>query len=284
MLRPYRPEDLPAIVQMVQAGYAAPDAEIQARIDGGHTLVYDDGQIKGLTVLTVDRSLPHSRGALILFIDPQFRGQGIGRAIWREIWPLLLAAGPASFTTFYRAGDTASALFFSARGFNPLASSQLMTYSGPSFPEPELTVRPYRDTWFSHYVQIKNAAFFSLRRESGLKPYMCYPDGSYDESDLRAWLREQEGKIFLGLAQEKPVGVLELAPPAIEVVAVAPDQQGRGYGRALTQFGINRLKEQGVDPIRLHVLEKNQRAKALYESLGFTPGQTTEYARLTVEP
>lgn len=66
----------------------------------------------------------------------------------------------------------------------------------------------------------------------------------------------------------------------IETVAVAPAFQGKGYGRRMTQFAINRLKERGVDRVLLDVGAPNIRARRLYEGLGFVGLQVFEISRL----
>ena len=52
-------------------------------------------------------------------------------------------------------------------------------------------------------------------------------------------------------------------------MGIAPDQQGRRLGRALTVAGMRHLAEQGLDEILLYVDAENTAAFRLYESLGF---------------
>ncbi|WYP25161.1 GNAT family N-acetyltransferase [Alkalihalobacillus sp. FSL W8-0930] len=51
---------------------------------------------------------------------------------------------------------------------------------------------------------------------------------------------------------------------------VQPDHQGKGMGRELLQYAITfARKKQGIEQIYLTVVSTNDRAKRLYESLGF---------------
>jgi ribosomal protein S18 acetylase RimI-like enzyme len=55
----------------------------------------------------------------------------------------------------------------------------------------------------------------------------------------------------------------------IRGLAVAPDHQGRGLGRALVEAGLALARERGARKVRLRVLGPNTAARALYESCGF---------------
>ena len=55
----------------------------------------------------------------------------------------------------------------------------------------------------------------------------------------------------------------------VYVVAVGPDAQGRGLGRALTLAGLHYLAEKGVEEVELFVESDNDPARHLYSRLGF---------------
>jgi ribosomal protein S18 acetylase RimI-like enzyme len=52
-------------------------------------------------------------------------------------------------------------------------------------------------------------------------------------------------------------------------LAVAPAEQGRGYGRAMVEAAERWLKERGVWKINLLVRTENAKVKGFYESLGY---------------
>jgi mycothiol synthase len=56
----------------------------------------------------------------------------------------------------------------------------------------------------------------------------------------------------------------------VYVVGVAPDQRGRGLGRALTLAGLAHLRSKGLPDAMLYVDASNTSAIDLYTSLGFT--------------
>jgi ribosomal protein S18 acetylase RimI-like enzyme len=55
----------------------------------------------------------------------------------------------------------------------------------------------------------------------------------------------------------------------IRGLAVAPDHQGRGLGRALVHAALDAARERGARKVTLRVLAPNTAARALYESCGF---------------
>ena len=64
----------------------------------------------------------------------------------------------------------------------------------------------------------------------------------------------------------------------LSMIAVEPDFWGRGHGRAMTEFAIERAKKFGFERVQLWTQISNERAIGLYESLGFRPaGREGEY-------
>lgn len=52
-------------------------------------------------------------------------------------------------------------------------------------------------------------------------------------------------------------------------IVVKNEYQGLGYGKSLLDYGLNYLKDMGIDTISLEVKVSNTRAIKLYESKGF---------------
>lgn len=76
------------------------------------------------------------------------------------------------------------------------------------------------------------------------------PQGDYSAGDWR-----------------KPLRVGEFA--VIHTLAVSPDASGRGVGRAMVEFCIERAKALGYKALRLDVVPGNDPAERLYERMGF---------------
>lgn len=65
--------------------------------------------------------------------------------------------------------------------------------------------------------------------------------------------------------------VASLVPPEseIEFIAVAPEYQRRGIGRALLTAAMEELRRRGVTQVLLEVRESNVSAQAMYRNAGF---------------
>lgn len=67
-------------------------------------------------------------------------------------------------------------------------------------------------------------------------------------------------------------------------IAVAPDQRGRGVGRALLDAALGEAAARGISAVFLEVRDSNQRARELYASRGFEEvGRRRRYYRRPVE-
>ena len=80
---------------------------------------------------------------------------------------------------------------------------------------------------------------------------------------------EVEG-VVVGAADVWPIPRRRLAHVAEFTMGLHPDYQGRGLGRQLAEACVAWADEHGILRLQLMMRADNQRAKALYTSLGFT--------------
>ena len=64
----------------------------------------------------------------------------------------------------------------------------------------------------------------------------------------------------------------------IEILAVSSAAEGRGAGRTLVEAAEGWARSEGIDLITLNVFANNQRARSVYERLGYGP-VTLQYAK-----
>ena len=123
-------------------------------------------------------------------------------------------------------------------------------------------------------------AFFSAM--AAYEPGYFQP-GDADRVFLEQLVSGEEGGILLALKDEALLGFAALQiqqAPAFPCMvphryaylmdlAVRPDRQGGGVGTCLLAAARDWTMSQGLDYLELCVLERNRRAKQLYERFGF---------------
>lgn len=153
-----------------------------------------------------------------------------------------------------------------------------MAHQGGAFADPDLDIRQYTDEHFADYMLIRSQAFAKLSRL-----YDWSQEQQVDEG-RRKQMAAEAADIFLLFEQDEPVGLCRLHNQFMDTVAVLPKYQGRGYGKALVQFAITRLRERGAKHPRLCVATLNKPAFRLYGRLGFELLQTYEYGNRETGP
>lgn len=141
----------------------------------------------------------------------------------------------------------------------------------------ELTIETFRPLLAGSLVQ--------------LRPEVTEHDHGRWEDDYRrevpSLLAPDEGR-FITLAEEhgRPLGYVGWnttgeSSGRLEMVAVRPDARRRGIARALCSAALTRLEQLGVTVVHIGTGgdEFHAPARALYESLGFVPYPTVDYAR-----
>jgi ribosomal protein S18 acetylase RimI-like enzyme len=83
----------------------------------------------------------------------------------------------------------------------------------------------------------------------------------------------EERRVHVLIADHEIAGILVLLPDdgamLLDNVAIHPDRQGHGYGRALIAHAEKIAREQGFKAIRLYTNEAMTENIGLYERLGF---------------
>ncbi|MDQ0081711.1 GNAT superfamily N-acetyltransferase [Variovorax boronicumulans] len=112
---------------------------------------------------------------------------------------------------------------------------------------------------FSHYIP-----------RLGLTPIPMTRDYGAAIANAQVWVATQHGETIAALVLDTTgEGFL------IDVIAVRPQHQGTGVGRALLELAEQEALRQGHDSIYLFTNEKMTENRALYEHIGYV-----EYKRL----
>lgn len=100
-------------------------------------------------------------------------------------------------------------------------------------------------------------------------------------AEFEAYRKTAGVQIFLALAGRRPIGYIgvTLYPGwgHIDRIAVEPESQGRGYGRQLLAFAVDRLAQQGARRVALSTQRENHRSRRLYERAGFQRAPGFDY-------
>jgi GNAT superfamily N-acetyltransferase len=104
----------------------------------------------------------------------------------------------------------------------------------------------------------------------GLTPIPVTKDYGAAIANAQVWVATQQGQTIAAL-------VLDVTDEGflIDVIAVLPQHQGTGVGRALLELAEREALRQGHDSIYLFTNEKMTENRALYERIGYV-----EYKRL----
>lgn len=92
-----------------------------------------------------------------------------------------------------------------------------------------------------------------------------YRQTEYFKKEIQVYGNE----VYILYDNELPIGVLSLNVPNGEIKSlyICPDNQGKGNGKDMLEYGINRLKEK--KKIFLIVMNVNNKARKFYEKNGF---------------
>lgn len=288
MLRDYRSEDLGAVTAAIRAGVDMSVKKIASYVERHPTLVYDDGGVRGVAVYTVPGDGEEGGGTrdIWIYTHPDARRRGLGARLWEALQERLQPT-PHRIDTFYRVDVGDGRDFFRRRGFEHWFTLVDSIYDGPAFPEPsELEVHQYEDRFLADYASLINESFHDLRKEHDIRPYTIYPQASLDCPDTRREIRDNAPNTFMFTTGGAVVGVGALEDPvhedgnSVDVVAVRPQYRRRGYGRLITGFCINRIRERGFQDVYIAYMQSNTPARRLYEGIGCRQTAVYEEARL----
>jgi len=304
MLRDLRPDDIETLVRMLRAGDHTPEEAVRRAIGAYHVLVgEEDGRMKGFVGTREEAPREFD---LRVYVDPGFRRQGLGRRLYEAGMARL--QGPGRVTARYRAdgptpagGPNVAQAFYARRGFEVWYSMDELVYHGgrrgpgdrarppagagarpAAGAGTHLEIRPYDDRYFERYIRIVGDAFEPMRRGKDFRPHNVFETN--DNPERRAYFLSVRNDIFLAFelgsaGGETLVGVGGVEGDFIDEVGVDPAHQGQGYGKALTEFGMNLLLERGYPSPRTSVVSDNEPARGMYYRLGFELTQTNEWAR-----
>lgn len=199
-----------------------------------------------------------------LMVHPDHRRRGIGSRLVTEIRSECRRRGLPGCLVVIDQASGAAAPFLAALEI-PYRSSEFLLELDRAAridprPRPDgLTMRPASAADRETLVNILAAAFAESAEVAA--------------STVDAGLAETKRRFYVAELAGKPIGTLRAGEwdgfGDITAFGVAPEHQGRGYGRQMLVDVVALLTAAGLDRIRIEVETGNSGALGLYESCGF---------------
>jgi len=276
MIRDFRQEDteqLDNLIKNIDTGYEI-DNSIYIQENAPKILVHEQDMIRGFAYATVTTNDANEREIHIrLYVEPQSRSIGIGTALYNELERYLIGLDADLLTAYIRDDCNKSSSFCYKMGFEKWWGSPELLYSGANFPDVDLNLIKYEDTYFEQYVKVVQESYYELQKANDLKPHITTKD-----IVLKYKLNNKEN-VFIALENEQLVASVTIGKGTIDNLMVSPDFQGKGYGKQALRFGVNELLKQGYNEVRICYMEGNTSAEKIYFSLGFKHLHTTHVYR-----
>jgi mycothiol synthase len=144
-----------------------------------------------------------------------------------------------------------------------------------------LATRAFTEGDLDDFVRVNNRAFHWHPEQGGLtadavRATMTEP---WFDADGFRLLHDDDGRL-VGFCWTKIHADHDPPLGEIYVIAIDPDQHGRGLGKPMTLAGLEWLHAQGLEHGMLYVESDNDPANATYAALGFTRHHTDRAYRL----
>lgn len=250
------------------------DADFICAVSGNDENVYSIVRQK----LTVGLALLEGgRHAFVyLYIFPAYRHREFGKAAALLLEQELDTHNTEDISTCYRMDDSTAYAFAKNCGYRKEFSSDYMVYAGPCFARETLPVRQYRDQDYLEAHSLEAEAFHLMRLSTGFFPDSVPIPPS---EEARKYWADTAKERLVYLDGEEIIGSAHIQGNEICAVSVKPDRQGKGIGKRFLQYIANMLIDNGYTSISLYCVVGNDRARRLYDDLGFIQVYRNNYAK-----
>lgn len=280
MIREFNYEDKEQLIKIVKQEIAILEQDKIELIIGkaDKIAVYDDNEAGLLGFCSLRRwGIDKKNAEVIVYVVPSSRRKGIGLILYNEIIKYADEFKLNHIDTAFTVDKDDATSFYKNLGYKKWYGMHDMHYNGSVQPESDMEIVPYEDRYFEQYVEGLRNSFYEMRKVHNFQPYLCCEFSK----EKREELKRCKKNIFLLLINGDAAAAAKINNNgSLGPIFVAPAYQGKGYGKIITQFGINEALRRGFKDINLEVVEWNVRARNLYLSLGFDIVQTTYYYQL----
>ncbi|HEY2916894.1 MAG TPA: GNAT family N-acetyltransferase [Candidatus Limnocylindrales bacterium] len=214
----------------------------------------------------------------VVVVEPDRRRQGIGRRLMDAAVAIELERQRPEVLMGVLPDDRVGKAFLAATGFAyhstlwDLELPEGRPVAPPRWPA-GVIARPFeQDRDARPWIELFNEAFatHATALQIPIEAADGPPDPAILDADTELVEDEATGQL-IGFCATQPEREDGIVGPHAEIwtIGVRPDRQGRGLGRELLRWGVERLRGLGVRNVTLSVNSRNEHALALYEREGF---------------
>ncbi len=124
----------------------------------------------------------------------------------------------------------------------------------------------FEDKYYDIYQKVGNKIFVDLFSKMHSNIHQFFPFDEVQNRETYLWFENDELVGSIRIYHNKEENCYE-----VERVMVAPQSQGKGYGKKLLNFVVAKLQQTYRTPIILTVAACNDKAVNMYEKFGFVP-------------
>lgn len=279
MIRVYKSEDKMQLVDIVKQGVMIDEEDINFITDKSNKIIVFDDKEAGVIGFSTFRiwGKDKNKADIYTYVVPSLRKKGIGTLLYHEIMKYADEINLKFISTRIKIDKDNATSFYKKRGYEKWYVDLDLHYSGLEQPKSDLKCVLYEDKYFEQYAEGLRTSFYELRKTNDFQPYLCC---ALNEEKRKEFLDNRDN-LFLLLDNEKLIAsIIVYNNGSIDDAFVLPSYQGKGYGKKIVRFAINKAIENGSNCISLGAIDWNTRALKLYQSLGFSIVQSTQCYRL----
>lgn len=238
-------------------------------------IAFDKPEIGFAAIWSEGNTLGIENFQVLIYVNPKFRRKGYGSILLNEIISRGSQEGPKEIRIENMLNYCDISEFLMKKGFEMWYSSSLMVLRDSNLETPNLDLIPYEDKFFNQYLEILNEAFYPLQVENDIKPYIVE-----ETQEFRDYLSNVSDEFRLAVEDEKLLGVVQVTNDHVSRVMVHKEARGKGLGSDLIKYATNRILKSGYSTPKLYIMDTNDGARILYESLGYTVDSTVHLYRM----
>lgn len=276
MIKEIAKEDYHTILENIEDDIFGIEKEeiIQSLNNSINLITFDRSEIGFAAIWSDGNTLGVENYQVLVYVNPDFRLKGYGSILLNEITSRITHEGPKEFRVENMLKYCDISAFLKKNGYEIWYSSSLMVFNGGRFDSTKIDLVPYEDKFFNQYLELLNEAFYPLQVENDIKPYIIQ-----ETQEFREYLSNASDEFRLSVEGSKLIGVVQVTNDHVSRAMVLKEARGKGLGSELIKYATNRILDSGYSIPKLYIIDTNNGARRLYESIGYSVDSTVHVYR-----